>query len=450
MDATDREAEFLPISPFVTVPDDLQPALDADLHADVAIVGGGLTGLSAALALKHAGVDPIVVERDFCGFGASGRNAGHLTPTIGKDMPTMLMLFGKKRTSALVRFGEHCVRETERLIANLDIDCDYCPAGNVLAVVHPAQEARLRKAVALAQSVGTHVRFLEGAEMRERGLPPAFLSGALESAGGTLNPGKLVLGLRRAALAAGVRIVEQTAVQRIDGGAKPEVHTAKGRVTADRVLVASNAYTREIGSPGSKIFPFYVSLFETAPLGDEQLAAIGGWAGREGIYTAHESLESYRLTAHRTIIGGAKGVRYVYGGKPSSGSGAHEPTRTILTQAFRDRFPTLNDLPIQHFWGGWIAMTMHFLPAVGKRRDTIHYSMGYNGHGVAQACAMGPILADAMLGRSNPWLDTIARFVPSMPPEPLRWLVVRGLLGVVNAIDRRTDRQIREGVVRKP
>jgi glycine/D-amino acid oxidase-like deaminating enzyme len=449
MNGEDSEPGYLPISPFVAPPADLQPALDTELHADVAIVGGGLTGLSTALALKRAGADPIVIEREFCGFGASGRNAGHLTPTIGKDMPTMLMLFGKKRTSALVRFAEHCVKDTERLITSLGIDCDYCSAGNILAVVHPAQEARLRKAVGLAQSVGTHVRFVEGDEMRERGLPPGFLCGALEGAGGTLNPGKLVLGLRRAALAAGVRIVEQTAVQRIRGGAKPEVHAANGRVSADRILVASNAYTREIGSPaGSKIFPFYVSLFETAPLSDEQLSAIGGWSGREGIYTAHESLESYRLTARRTIIGGAKGVRYVYGGKPSAGSGPQERTRAILTQAFRDRFPPLRDVPIQHFWGGWIAMTMHFLPAVGSRGDTIYHSIGYNGHGVAQACAMGDILADAMLGRSNPWLDTIARFVPSMPPEPLRWLVVRGLLGVVNAIDRRTDRQIREGLFR--
>src|SRR5208282_562406 len=100
---TNRAPEFLNISPWVAPPTDLQLALASDRSVDVAIVGGGFTGLSTALALKRAGVDAVVLERDFAGFGASGRNAGHLTPTIGKDLPTLLMLFGKQRAAQLVR-----------------------------------------------------------------------------------------------------------------------------------------------------------------------------------------------------------------------------------------------------------------------------------------------------------------------------------------------------------
>ena len=112
----DLAGPFLPISGYLESPPDREPPLDGDARADVAIVGGGLTGLSTALALKRAGVDAVVLEREFCGFGASGRNAGHLTPTIGKDLPTLLMLYGEARTAAIVRFADHCVHRTEALL----------------------------------------------------------------------------------------------------------------------------------------------------------------------------------------------------------------------------------------------------------------------------------------------------------------------------------------------
>ncbi len=114
------------------------------------------------------------------------------------------MLFGRERATAIVRFAEHCVHRAETLIAEQAIDCDYAATGNVMAVVHPKQEKRLRRAAEVAGTVGAAVSFLAADAMRTRGIPPAFLCGALEGAGGTLDPGKLVLGLRHAARAAGV------------------------------------------------------------------------------------------------------------------------------------------------------------------------------------------------------------------------------------------------------
>ena len=435
-------SEFLEISPWVAPPADVQPALSADRAADVAIVGGGFTGLSTALALKRAGVEAVVLERDFAGFGASGRNAGHLTPTIGKDLPTLLMLFGKQRAAQLVRFADDAVRHVEDVIRAHRIDCDYVPSGNIMAAVHPKQEGRLRKAAAVAAEIGARVRFLDRDELRARGVPPAFLSGALEEAGGTLDPGKYVMGLRRAALEAGVTLYEQTAVHEIVDGPRPGVRTSTGTVTADRVVLATNAYTPALGHRRHSLYPLYDTLFETAPLTDAQLAAIG-WPGREGIYTAHESLESYRLTARRTILGGSKGVRYTYGGALRGGPNAW--TQGLIERAFRDRFPELADVPIAHFWGGWIGMTLHFLPALGRTgtNRNIFYAVGYNGHGVAAASAMGAILADVMLGRPNEHADTLARFVPPLPPEPLRWLIIRGIMGLLNGVDARVDAQVR-------
>jgi len=441
----DRSAPFLPLGAYLETPPDREPPLAGDARADVAIVGGGLTGLSTALALKRLGVDVVVLEREFCGFGASGRNAGHLTPTIGKDLPTLLLLYGRERTAAIVRFADHCVHRTEELLAEHGIDCDYAPTGNVMAVVHAKQEKRLRRAAEVAGQVGANVRFLEREEMRARGLPPAFPCGALEGAGGTLDPGKLVLGLRRAALAAGVRIHEGTRVTRVEDGAQIVVRTAQGAVRAERVVMATNAWTREIGAPGGKLVPLYVTLFETEPLDDAQLAAIGGWPRREGVYTAHEILESYRLTARRTIVGGSKSPRYAWGARPGERGGPNAHAQAIVVRGFRDRFPTLAKLPIARFWGGWIAMTLNFLPSIGTHaRDGRHWhALGYNGHGVAQATAVGEILADSITGRANEWARVFPKPAPTLPPEPFLWLAARGLLALFGAIDRATDRQIR-------
>lgn len=445
MPTEDLSAPFLPISGYLESPPDPEPPLVGDARADVAIVGGGLTGLSTALALQRAGVDAVVLEREFCGFGASGRNAGHLTPTIGKDLPTLRMLYGEERTASLVRFADHCVHRAEEVIAEYGIDCEYAATGNVMAVVHPKQEKRLRRAAELAGKVGANVRFLEPEEMRARGLPPAFLCGALEAAGGTLDPGRLVLGLRRAALAAGVRIHERTRVTKVERGSQPLVHSASGTLRAERVVMASNAWTREIGAPGAKLVPLYVTLFETAPLDDAQLAALGGWPRREGIYTAHEVLESYRLTARRTIIGGSKVPRYAWGARPADHGGADATSQGRIARAFRDRFPALHGLPIARFWGGWIAMTLSFLPSIGPLDEDgrLWHALGYNGHGVAQATTVGEILADGITGRDNEWARVFPRPAPTLPPEPLLWLTARGLLGLFGSIDRVTDRQIR-------
>ena len=443
----DRSTPFRDISPYVEPPPARQPALATNLRVDVAIVGGGYTGLSTALALQEAGVEAVVLERDFCGYGASGRNAGHLTPTICKDLPTAYLLFGKETASRLVRFADHCVEHAEALIQRLAIDCDYHAGANIMTVVHPSQEARLRKATAGARSLGARLRFIEPGEMRERGLPPAFLSGALEESGGTLHPGKFVLGLRRVALERGIRIFEGSTVQRIEHGRPTRVVTSGGTVAAGKVLLASNAYSGEIARPGHRIVPVYISMFESAPLSAEQRAAIGGWRGREGVYTAHESLESYRLTARGSIIGGSKDVQYFYDCAPHNHGGETDARTGSVIGAFRARFPELAELPIEHSWAGWCGMTLNFLPIVGRSPEhpDYYYGIGYNGHGVAQATAMGPLLADLMLGRNNPWHEVICRKPAWLPPKPLRYVVVKSLLGIVNGVDRIVDRRIEAG-----
>lgn len=429
------------ISPWVEVPAE-RARLNGDRRADVVIVGAGYTGLSAALSLRAKGADVVVLEQEFAGSGASGRNAGHLTPTIGKDLPTTLRLFGRTRAAALVRFADAAVEYTEALIAEHRLECHYRASGNVIAGVHPKHAAPLRRAAETARGLGAEVRFLGSGEMRARGLPPAFVCGVLEERGGSLHPGLYVAGLRAAALRSGVRLFENTRVLRLEDGAAVTARCESGVVTAPHAVIATNAYTEALGRRHGHVVPLRVSLFETEPLGAAAIEELG-WPGREGIYTAHEVLENYRLTHHGTLTGGSKVVRYRYGSAlpPGRDPGAF----AAVEKAFRERFPTLRGTRIAHFWGGWLGFTLDLLPQFGVEgaHGNVHFGVGFNGHGIAQATLVGAMIAERILGGEPIHAAALTRRLRRWPPEPLRWAAATVVTGALSLIDARTDRQVR-------
>ncbi len=416
------------------------PPLEGDLELDFLVIGGGYTGLSAALALAEAGAEVAVVERDYAGFGASGRNAGHLTPTIGKDLPTLLRLYGRERGGALVRLAEEAIEHVESTIADRAIACDYERVGNLLGGIHPAQAQALERAAQAGRELGASLVTLSSAELTERGLPAAFCCGYMEQRGGILDPGKYVRGLRESALASGVQVYEGTRVSAIEPGPRVRVETARGRVSAGSAIVATNAYTPELGVLGAIVAPIAVSLFATEPLTPGQLEAVE-WPGREGVYTAHEILESYRLTADNRIVGGSRHIRYAPRGRIPVDEDAG--VFASLEAMFRARFPELRETAIDRCWSGPVALTLDFLPAIGRKRGhpNLLYSVGYAGHGVAMASYAGTRLAGMALGTDpGPRELTERRRIP-LPPEPLRTLGVKGLIKAFEAVDRRTDRR---------
>jgi glycine/D-amino acid oxidase-like deaminating enzyme len=425
-------------------PTDLAAPLAGEQRCDVAIVGGGITGLSAALRLAERGVDAALVEADFCGSGASGRNAGHITPTIGKDIVTVIRQAGKERGARLIRFAEHAVEHWERTIERHAIDCDYRRTGNVVAGVHGRHREPLQRSAALAAELGVRAAFLDEAEMQRRELPPAFRFGVLESCGGHMHPGKYALGLRRAARAAGIRVYEQSPARELLLRGEPSLTTEHGSLRARKLLLCTNAYTPPaFGLLKSKIVPARVHQFITRPLTPAELASLG-WSGREAIYTAHEILENYRITADGRVVGGSKDVNIAFGNRLPAAYQAG--TFALIERAFRERFPTLRDVPIDKVWGGWIALTFDYLPVRGTLAggNTLYYT-GCNGHGVPTCTLMGSLLADEALGETSQLARAIDRFVVPWPPEPLRWLAGRALLAYLRGVDRRVDASLRRG-----
>ena len=330
----------------------------------------------------------------------------------------------------------------EEVIELHGVQCDYTPSGTLTVTVHPAQEPELNKKREIAQQYGSPVRFLSSGEMRERGLPPAFLSGLLEEQGGTLDPGKYMSGLREAALGAGVRLFEGTRVIELVDGPRVVVEAEGGRVSADYAVLGTNAYTPGLGRLGRMVVPIRVSLFETDPLGREPRERLG-WHGREPVNTAHELAETYLLSARDTLVGGVKVASYPWRSKLGA---AEDPSAfRVIQRAFRERLPELREVGVARFWSGWTAFTTDFNPVFGVegKHGNILYGLGYAGHGLSQGTLMGAVLAERILGREHRLEAAVRRRVRRWPPEPFRWVGARLLISKLMAADRRIDRKIR-------
>lgn len=425
-------------------PETRQPELKNDLTIDVAIVGGGFTGLHTALALRQAGMEVAILERDFAGSGASSKSAGYVDGLIGKDLPSLLKITKLERARELCDFAREAVLRLEDLIRSDGIDCDYVGNGNINVAVHPRQTRRLQKLVGAGKDLGMHYTFLDEGALRERGIPPAFVSGVHDPVGGILNPGKLVKHFREKAIAAGVKLYEGTQVLRIKNGQPALIETDRATVTAKEVVLATNAFTMQLGWKKRFMAPVWNGMFESKPLSPEQRQILE-WPGEEGLFTAHEKLESYRLTKRNTLISGGKVVHIPYGFNLKDL--APENIAIALEKVFRQRFPQLDDLQFQAFWGGWIGIPLDFLPGIGTtgKFGNIHYAMGYAGHGIPQTILAGEILAAKILRQQHPFGTVLDRRTLPIPPEPFKWLVSNLVDKALGIPDKKTDRLASKG-----
>ena len=439
--------KYRTLGAWVEKPADLQPQLEGDINADVVIVGAGFAGLNAALALSRHGAKVVVLEREFAGFGASGRNAGYLAGAMSLEYDLFLKKLGDEKGRKIVTYYEEAVNYVERKLKEYEIDCDYNQSGLIRAAVHPSQEDNVRKSMETGARLGFQSEFLDQAAMRARGIPPAFLFGEYCPRGGTLDPGKYVTGLRRSALRAGVSLYENTPLLSYADGRTVRAQTPRGSVSAPVLMFATNAYSPQMGVIEDKVIPIRVSAIETEPLSPTQLASLA-WPRREGIVTAHTTMESHRLTARNTLLVTTKRLHYPYGSQtPNVPDYDHY---RALREALLERFPTLRDIALRACWSGYVSLANDALPVVGAMgaHQNIFYSAGCSGHGVAAQSMVGHMIGERIRGVEDPILAGMRHDTPSMLPEPLRWCVVTGGLSVANMMDEHVNNKVRATVRR--
>jgi gamma-glutamylputrescine oxidase len=369
-----------------------RPPLQGSQRVEVAIVGGGLTGLGAALALAEQGAKPLLLEAHRIGWGASGRNGGQLLPGLGGDLAAARHLYGSTLARSLFDLTVEAVDAVKQRIGRHGIACGLA-AGHVTAAVKRRHMGALAAERALWQdSFGYGGLELWSEEALRAVLhSPRFIGGLYDPNAAHLDPLAYTLALGELAAAAGAVLHEGSPVLRIEPGSPMRLATSQGEVRADRVLLCGNAYLGGlVPELAGEIMPVTSCVIATAPLGRERMASL--FTRPIAVADAHLVVDYFRPTPdHRLIFGG----RANYAGR--------EPRdiERLLRPRLERVFPQLAGVAIAHRWAGRIAITRDRLPRLGRFAPNGLYAHGYSGHGLALAGLAGQILAEACLGSAQ-------------------------------------------------
>ena len=397
------------------------PPLAGRVSADVCIIGGGYTGLSALLHLAERGYRAVLLEAARVGAGASGRNGGQLGSGQRLGQPALERMVGRERARLLWQLGEEAKALVKGLIARHAIACDLRPG--VLHAAHkPAHAAALeREAAHLERHYGyPHARYLARAEVMEMLATGRYFGGVLDRDAGHLHPLNYALGLARAALAAGGRICERSCVVEVREGARPLARTEQGEVEARHLLLATNGHLgRLVPRLAGRIMPLNNFIVATAPLGAAGARALI----RDDVAVADTKhvVDYFRRSPdHRLLFGGGESYRQGY---PADIAG-------LVRRRMVEVFPQLEAAPVDYAWGGTLAITRTRLPHFARLAPNFLVAHGYSGHGIGLATLAGQLLAEAVAGTAERF-DVLADLEPPRFPGGtlLRWpALVLGML----------------------
>jgi glycine/D-amino acid oxidase-like deaminating enzyme len=420
------------------VESDLPPpvVLDRDLSVDVAIIGGGFVGLWTAITLKELepGLRIAVLERGRCGSGASGLNGGFVMSWWPK-IASLARICGTDDALWLADETTNAVDALGPYLAARGVDAEYRQSGWLWTATTPAHVGAWNAVVETASRLGREKIFsvLPAAEIARRTGSSAHLAGVCEPINGTVHPGKLGRGLARIATSLGVELYENTTATRIDRSRPARIGTPHGTVTANRVVIATNAWAASIPELKRKFVCVSSSIVATPEI-PERLAAIG-WTGGESISDSQATVTYYRTTRSGRIMFGKGGGRLYYTGEPAAS--VFNETSGIAESAadFRRVYPMLADVPLERCWSGPIDRTYDSLPLLGHLPGAPHlvYGIGWSGNGVNPSRIGGRILAGLVLERRERWTQNglVDRIARRFPPEPMRYLggaLVRGAM----------------------
>jgi glycine/D-amino acid oxidase-like deaminating enzyme len=402
------------------------PALQGDATADVAIVGGGYTGLWTALALRERAPELRVtlLEAEICGHGPSGRNGGFVHG-YWAALASILPVLGEERALELARAGERIIPGIRAWAEARGEDVWLREAGMLEVSAAPAQDSAVERAVEAARRVGREDQAvaLTPAEVAQRVSSPVFRGGVFYPECATVHPGLLVRALRRAVLEAGVSLHERTPVTEVRAGAPNELATPDGILRAPEVVLATNAALTG-WSPASRNltnFGSYVVLTEPAP---GALAEIG-WTAGEAVVDGRMFLHYFRTTNDGRVLMGSGSGPIGFGGRIDDRFSRDRPTAARAEAGLRRLLPGLAGVRVERAWGGPIDVSADHLPFFCTKPGTrIHFGAGYSGHGVGPSWLGGRILASLALGADDEWTRSplAIRTVPRLPREPFRRL----------------------------
>lgn len=402
-------------------------ALSGPVRADVCVVGGGYTGLWAALRITELAPDAavVVLEADICGGGPSGRNGGFALSWWPK-IETLVKRVGEEEAFRLVRLSAAAVDEIGEVCGREGIDAHFRRGGWLWTATSPAQLGAWEGAVAAAERAGERpFELLPADEVRRRTGSPAHLGAAFEAGGATVQPALLARGLRRLAETRGVRIHERSPMVELDRE-RGVVRTPSGSVEAGAIVLAAGAWLAAIPELRPAIVAVASDVVATEPIPGQLEEA--GWTGGESISNSRLMVHYYRTTADGRIAFGQGGHRHVLGGRVNDAFFGETPpsTRGQLERDLVRLVPFAAGAAVTHAWGGPIDRTTDGLPFCGRLpgRVPVVYGVGYSGNGVAPSLTVGKILASSALERDDEWSGCgLNRGAPGrFPPEPARYL----------------------------
>jgi glycine/D-amino acid oxidase-like deaminating enzyme len=418
-----------------------RPPLPGDRDADVCVVGAGFTGLWTAYYLKLAQpeLDVVVLEREFAGFGASGRNGGWLSADFASPRTAMARTHGREGVLALQETMRKAVDEVIEVCAREGIDADIVKHGMLRVARNPAQLGRLRKQLSEAREWGIgpqDLLELDEAALSARLRVAKARGGLWNPHAARVHPAKLVQGLAAAVERLGVPIYESTPADEIVAGA---ARGPRGTVRARFVISCLEGFTAQLGGQRRRLLPLNSAMVITAPLPPAAWDEIG-WDGVEVLGDlAHAYMYAQRTADGRIALGG-RGVPYRFGSRTDVEGQTQPRTIKQLTEVLRAMFPVTASTAIDHAWCGVLGVSRDWSPRVLlDRASGLGTAGGYVGSGVATANLAGRTLCDLVLGRETeltrlPWVGHTAR---SWEPEPLRWLGSSLVYTLYRAADRR-------------
>jgi glycine/D-amino acid oxidase-like deaminating enzyme len=410
------------------------PAILKDESCDLLIVGGGFTGLWAAIQAKERrpDADIILIEQTFVADGASGRCGGFLNTSLAHgETNTELQFPGE--ADQLEALGIQNMKEYIETLERYNIDARYENTGAMSVALDEESAERLYEEYLAAKADGEDVQFFDNEELKERVISPTFYAGLLEKGGqdGIIDPARLCWGLKAALLDLGVRIFEGTKLLDVKPLGKKQMKASceNGVIISDKVMMATNGFRGTIGKMRRSFIPVWDYQIATEPLSDKQLAQIGWHKSRHGLSDYNNMFHYFRLTKDNRITwGGGGAVRYYFNNGIDRSHEDSPESYEQLAKEFLQVFPQLRGVKFTHKWAGIIATSTRFCMVPGSAYNgRMAWSVGYTGHGVG-ASRFGARVGIELLGYQPSdilKMQFVRKKAMSWAPEPVRWFGVK-------------------------